>query len=219
MKIGQLVPENDLAWLLLMTLKDIVELIVSPVHTDETISYLESKIVEHRQRFHELFPGVKLLPKHHYLEHYPHLIRCFGPLVTLWMMRFEAKHSFFKQIVKHTSCFKNLPLTLASKHQLMIAFHLCSPSYGKSSIDVPHVSTLPVDVLKEEVAQAIRLKYPNTSEVQLTKKASSSAVAYSEGMIVAHGSTSGLPEFAEIIEMCVINQELLLIVSSVWMVH
>lgn len=189
-------PENDPARLLLMTLKDIIELIVSPVHTDETISYLESKIVEHRQRFHKLFPGVRLLPKH-----YPHLIRCFGPLVTLWTMRFEAKHSFFKQIVKHTSCFKNLPLTLASKHQFMIAFHLCSPSYGKSSIDVPHVSTLPVDVLEEEMAQAIRLKYPNISEVQLAERASSSGIAYKEGMIVVHGSTSGLPELAEIIQM------------------
>ena len=81
--IGSLVPGNEPAWLVLMALKYIVELIVAPVHTDESISYLESKIVEHRQRYEELFPGVKLLPKHHYLEHYPWLIGCFGPLVTL----------------------------------------------------------------------------------------------------------------------------------------
>lgn len=206
-------PENEPAWLVLMDLKDIVELVVAPVHTDESISYLESKIVEHRQRYQELFPGVRLRPKHHYLEHYPQMIRCFGPLVALWTMRFEAKHSFFKQIVKHTSCFKNVPLTLASKYQLIIAFHINSPSYGKSSLDVPSVSTVPVDVLKEEVAQAIRSKYPNTSEVHLAKNASSSGIAYSKGMIVAYGSASGLPEFAEIIQMCVINEELFLIMK------
>ena len=198
--IGSLVPENEPAWLVLMALKDIVELIVAPVHTDESISYLESKIVEHRQRYEELFPGVRLLPKHHYLEHYPWMIRCFGPLVTLWTMRFESKHSFFKQIVKHTSCFRNVPLSLASKHQFMIAFHLNSPSYGKSSLDVSSVSTVPVDVLQEDIVQAVRSKYPSTSEMHLANNASSSGIAYSKGMIVAHGSASGMPEFAEILQ-------------------
>lgn len=83
----------------------------------------------------------------------------------------------------------------------MIAFHINSPSYGKSSLDVPGVSTVP------------KSKYPNTSEVHLAKNASSSGIAYSKGMIVAYGSASGLPEFAEIIQMCVINEELFLIVK------
>lgn len=211
--IGPLVPDNEPAWLVLMDLKDIVELVVAPVHTDESISYLESKIVEHRQRYQELFPDVRLLPKHHYLEHYPQMIRCFGPLVAVWTMRFEAKHSFFKNIVKHTSCFKNVPQTLASKHQMMIAFHINSPSYGTSRLDVSNVSTVPVDVLKEEVAEAIKLKCPRISEVHLAKNASSSGIAYSNGMIVPYGSAGGLPEFAEIIQMCVMNDSLFLIVK------
>lgn len=139
------------------------------MHIDESISYLQSKIVEHRQRYLELFPGVRLLPKHYYLEHYPQMIRYFGPLSAVWTMLFEAKHIFFKQIVKHISCFKNIPLTLASKHQQMIAFHINSPFYEKTSLDVRNVSIVPVDVLKEEVAQAIRSKYTNTCEVYLAK--------------------------------------------------
>lgn len=43
---------------------------------------------------------------------------------------------------------------------MMIAFHINSPSYGKSCLDVSTVSTVPVDVLKEEVAEAIKLKCP-----------------------------------------------------------
>lgn len=46
--IGHVVPEGEPAWQVLMDLKDIVELVVSPVHTDESISYLEIKISEHR---------------------------------------------------------------------------------------------------------------------------------------------------------------------------
>lgn len=101
------------------------------------------------------------------------MICSFGPLVVHWTMHFEAKHSFFKQIVKHTSCFRNIPLTLASKHQLMIAFNLNSPSHGKSDLEVSNVSTVPIDVVKDEMAQAIRQKYPDTFEVHLAKKPSS----------------------------------------------
>lgn len=206
-------PENEPAWVVLMVLKDIVELVVALVHTDESISYLESKIVEHRQRYQELFSCVRLLPKHHFLEHYPQMIRYFGPLSAVWTMRFEAKHRFFKQIVKHTSCYKNVLLTLASKHQLMISFHISSPSYGKCNLDAHHASPVPVDLLKEDVCQAIRSKHPGTCEVYLAKNVSVIGITYSEGMIVTHGSTSGLPEFAEIIQMCVINENLFLIVK------
>lgn len=66
---------------ILLDLKDIVELVVAPTHTDESIAYLEGNISEHRQKYRELFPSVQLLPKHHYLEHYSQLIRMSGPLV------------------------------------------------------------------------------------------------------------------------------------------
>ena len=210
--IGHLVPENEPAWSVLMDLKDIVELIVAPTHSDESIAYLDGKIIEHRQRYQDLFPAIRLLPKHHFLEHYPSLIRCFGPLVTLWTLRFEAKHSYFKKIVKHTNCYKNIPLTLASKHQFMIAFHLNSPSYGKTCLDIPNVSLFPVDLLNQEIALAVKSKYPETTEVHLAKVASMNGIQYNAGMIVVHGSASGLPEFAEIMHMCVIKNELLLIV-------
>ncbi len=100
----------------------------------------------------------------------------------------------------------------------MIAFHINSPSYSKSSLEVPSVSTVPVDVLRKVVAQAITSKYPNTSEVHLAKNASSSGRAHSKNMIVAYGSTSGFQEFAEIIQMRVINEELSLTVNMMCVV-
>lgn len=48
--IGSLVPEDEPAWLLILDLKDIVELVVSPVHSDEPVAFLEFKICEHRHR-------------------------------------------------------------------------------------------------------------------------------------------------------------------------
>lgn len=113
--IRDLTPEAEPAWHVLFDLKEIVELTVASVHNKETITYLDCKITEHRDRFMELFPA-QLLPKHHYLEHYPQMIECFGPLAGQWTMRFEAKHSFFREVACHSNCFKNIPLTLVTRH-------------------------------------------------------------------------------------------------------
>lgn len=94
--VGSRVPEGDPVWHFLLTLKDIVELVVAPVHTAQSIAYLEFQISEHGVRFLELFPDERLTPKHHFLDHYPALMQKYGPLVGVWTMRFEAKHRFFK---------------------------------------------------------------------------------------------------------------------------
>ena len=114
--IGDKVPEDDRAWHVLMTLKYVVELVMAPYHTVETLGYLESKISEHRYRYLDVFPEEKLKPKHHFLEHYPRLTTAFGLLVALWTMRFEAKHRFFKRIVRQTGSFRNILMTMARKH-------------------------------------------------------------------------------------------------------
>lgn len=89
--IGTVVPAEDKAWQILMDLKDLVELVLSPVFTEDVLQYLSMKISDHRQLFQEVFPNVRLRPKHHYIEHYPQMIRCFGPLVHFWTIRFEGK--------------------------------------------------------------------------------------------------------------------------------
>ena len=53
----------------------------------------------------------------------------FGPLRYTWCMRFESKN---KQIKEFTSgCFKNVPLSIAQRHQQMMAY-LLAVKRGKS---------------------------------------------------------------------------------------
>ncbi|XP_070410625.1 uncharacterized protein [Nothobranchius furzeri] len=210
--IGDIIPEDELAWQVILDLKEIVELVVAPVHTQETIAYLDVKVSEHRQRLRELVPGETLKPKHHYLEHYPHLITCFGPLVGVWTIRFEAKHSFFKQVARHTNNFRNIALTLATKHQQLISYHLHSSSPSTSHLEVTNVSTVSIDVLNEEVVVALRHKYPDIVQVNLTKNVTSRGINYRNGMMVVCDSTAGMPEFAEILQMCIVGDDLSFIV-------
>ena len=61
-----------------------------------------------------MFPSDHLKPKHHYLLHYASLILKLGPLIRLWTMRFEIKHSYFKRCVRRIQNFKNI-----NQHQLL----------------------------------------------------------------------------------------------------
>lgn len=79
--VGSKVPEEDEAWALLMDLKEIVQLVLSPSFTEESIQYMQTKISDHRHSLQAVFPDFRLRPKHHYIEHYPELTKCFGPLV------------------------------------------------------------------------------------------------------------------------------------------
>lgn len=120
--IGSKVPEGDETWDIIMNLKEIVQLVLSPSFTEESLQYLQTKISDHRQALKAVFPDFNLRPKHHYIEHYPELIKCFGPLVHLWTMRFEGKHRFFKRVMHDTQNFKNVLKTLANRHQSMMLF-------------------------------------------------------------------------------------------------
>lgn len=209
--IGKKVPSNEPAWEILMNLKDIVELTVSPVHSEESICYLDWKIAEHRHLFQTVFPSEKLLPKHHFLEHYPELIRSFGPLTSVWTMRFEAKHSFFKQVVRHSGCFKNILLTLATKHQLMMAYHF---PYSKSPLEVASVSAINTAVLSEEIVEPLKQKHGSLTEIHLAKRVCYYGTVYKVGMILSAGSLGGLPCFFEIIYMVIIDNRLNFLVKQ-----
>lgn len=195
--IGSKVPEHEPVWEVLMTLKDIVDLVMSPVHTDESIAYLDSVISEHRTRFLEAFPQEKLIPKHHFIKHYPQLIQEFGPLAALWTMRFE-------KIVRQTGCFRNILMSLATKHQLMIAYN---ESHGvKQSLSVTKTTEISLDVLKDDLKDLVKHRFPSVSKVHVANNACFLGTTYAVGMLVCCGS--GLPDFAEISQILLISDKL-----------
>lgn len=211
--VGHLVPEGEKAWHIILELKDIIELLASSSFTTETLCYLQAKISDHRQLLLEVFPGTKLRPKHHYLEHYPMLIKKFGPLIEFWTIRFEAKHSFFKKVVRDSGNFKNVLHTLATRHQLMLAYHLEMPSVFKPSIKTGQVSVVPVDILDNPVRVAILNKFNSLFSVSLTSVAHVNGTKYSNGMLLSFGHTSGLPDFGRLLEICLVDSRIFFILE------
>lgn len=109
-------PEDEL-WQLTLQLKDIVDLICAQRISMSQVAYLETIFQEYLESRKSLFPECTLKPKHHYLRHYPALVLKFGPLIQLWTMRFESKHSYFKRCARHLKNFKNVFLDFRFRHR------------------------------------------------------------------------------------------------------
>lgn len=113
------------------------------------------------------------------------------------------KHNFFSS-VRHTARFKNVvPSFFFMAHLLSMC------SFVKSPLESANVSTLPSDILKEDITLAIKKRLPELESACLAKNATCSGLNYRNRMILEHSSLAGLPEFAEIIQMLVVKDLIL----------
>ncbi|XP_023815110.1 uncharacterized protein LOC111948035 [Oryzias latipes] len=146
-------PQDDV-WQLTLQLKNIVDLVCAQQISKAQVTYLDVLIQEYLETRKALFPSINLRPKHHYLRHYPGLILKFGPLIRLWTMRFESKHSYFKRCTRHLKNFKNLCLTLSERHQMLQAF-LSAGSMSPPALQMRDGSPFYSELYSEQVKTAV----------------------------------------------------------------
>ena len=92
--IGDRILLQDKHWISFQVLK-ICRLALSPTFTHDNIAYLSVLIEEKLTLFCELHTDVRLIPKQHYMVHYPSQIKAFGPLLHTWTMRQESKAELY----------------------------------------------------------------------------------------------------------------------------
>ena len=114
-------------YLFLVELIQIVNIVFAPVIKDKTVTLLQELIANHLTSFKELFPDKNIIAKQHYLLHIPRMIRLLGPMMRTSCFTFESAHRYFKELGRKQN-FKNLPLSLAKRHQM---FECCN--FGDSS--------------------------------------------------------------------------------------
>lgn len=83
------------------------------------LNKLEKAITLHLELFKKVFK-LNLSPKHHFLLHYPTVIRRIGPTIFYNMLRFDSKHRVLKRFRYATSNFRAINKTLALQHQKQI---------------------------------------------------------------------------------------------------
>ena len=57
-----------------------------------------------------------------------------GPMVSTWCMRMEGKNSYFKKISRIGN-FKNLPLSIAKRHQKLLCAKLQGPFFSFTHLE------------------------------------------------------------------------------------
>jgi len=146
--IGDLIPENNKAWDLYLTLREIHCILLKTYITNDRIELLKSLIAKHHNLYLEIFEE-PLKSKFHFLVHYPSIIENNSPIYAISCLRFEAKHKEFKEYARNVRSRKNICLTLAMRHQLHFAQRLQTKKglqdrimFGKS-ISIKNIAQLP----------------------------------------------------------------------------
>lgn len=198
---GDIIPAGNKNWNLLLLLLQIMNIVFSPSLTLGITIYLKHLIVDHHKLFKHLYPHRNLIPKHHFMIHYPSSIRKIGPLLYTWCMRFEAKHKLFKDCFKN---FKNITKSLAKKHQMAIAYHwetftLKQNEYG------PIKSFLFRDenVVNNEMLETILSK-----DVFSTSWVKVDGVEYKAGLVICSAMEEDMPVFCQISDVLLVEDQI-----------
>lgn len=151
--IGHLIPEGNPKWEMILALCDVVDTVTAPCISRGEALHLSDSVQKFHTHLANEFPDVTVKPKGHYILHYPHQILEFGPLIAYWTLRFEGKHSFFKEIAQRLKCRKNVCKSLAFRHQYHQA--LCHESESfleyNSVSHMKNTQTVQVELLLQDV--------------------------------------------------------------------
>ena len=117
--VGDKVSEGDPSWKCFLLFLDILDIVVSPIVSKGLCGHLKLMIKEYLSVFKATYPDSSIIPKLHFLTHYPEQIIAIGTLIRAWTMRYEANFS-------HLGNFKNIALTLSCRHQRWLCYQSSS---------------------------------------------------------------------------------------------
>lgn len=82
--IGEKVPHEDDHWKNFLLLLIIQDYVFAPSISPQSILYLKGLINDHHQSFKELYPTCSIIPKMHYMVHYPECIERYSNISFSW---------------------------------------------------------------------------------------------------------------------------------------
>lgn len=188
-------------WNLFLLLKRIVELICAPRISENQVAEMKDLIDDYLADRMNIFPENTPRPKHHYLAHYPHLVLQFGSLIRLWTLRFESKHSYFKECARKLHNFRNVCSTMANKHQMLQAY-LSEGSVFRDDVCADRAMEFDIHMFATNVQEALASIGFCEAETMVSNMVTYKGTLYKKGMILVHGVSEDALEFGKI--MCIV---------------
>lgn len=119
--LNKTLDHEDPMFKMLLLIKNITDIVTSPIVSMEHTYLLQSFITEYMEMRNAMFDA-PIRPKHHFTTHYPWIIRWMGPLMSFCTLFCERKHCFFKRALRSTLNFKNVLKFCSEQHQYYQAF-------------------------------------------------------------------------------------------------
>ena len=130
----------------------------------------------------------------------------YGPLINVWAMRFESKHSYFKKVIQTTQNFKNVTKMLSHRHQLLQAY-LAQGSRLPEDIVADNLAPINFNLLSSDVLTAIKAcGLKRSDNVHISDRVKIFGTGYSKEMIVVLTADLGVLELGSIISVLIVSK-------------
>lgn len=169
----------DELWTCVKSLLKICQIAYSSKITDADLIILENEIRIHLENVKKCFKA-KLTPKHHFLTHYCTVIRRMGPIAHMSMMRFEAKHKYFKDRVRRSNNFMNINKSLALNHQQF----MCKQTNGYENKLTNGARKCVNDQFLREHGEIFAGKYTDVDPLREVKWFCYNGIKFKEGLLI-----------------------------------
>lgn len=139
--IGHKIPRELEEWKIYILMRQINDIVCSKIIDPRSHELLKTLVHEHHELYIRCYGGLK--PKHHFMVHYPRIMKRIGSLFAYSNLRFESFHKKFKNVANSVNCRINLLTTFATKYEYQFANLLLNfdnnffkPEFGKKeSVD------------------------------------------------------------------------------------
>ena len=196
--IGNLIPEGDAHWRLLLMLLDCMDAIFAPTITVGLIRQLKFNLEEHHAQFKTAYPEKRLIPKHHFMLHYPEFMVKYGP-------SYGPKHRFARELASVVPNFKNICKTIMHCSQLKLTNTSFSGSLYTEYVQIGICDTVMVGNLQLAVSNSLRavLNMDNCDEIYVAHSIRFGCYEIKPYCVLCHDIVESHPQSGEL--KCIVS--------------
>lgn len=197
---GLICDETVKEWVLYLTLRDIMTILMSPTVNEQEIQLLTFLITEHHELYLDCFDHLRAKP--HLMIHYPTILRIIGPVLQVWTLRFESFHQIMKQTAKMSRNRVNLLKTFSVKNQFINANIMLNKDFSATNEKKGKEQKIGKDVEKYVLPE--RFNFANAAKLAFFQL---NNIKYKPGLCVQLNDEE-LPTFGIIKEVFVLEESI-----------
>lgn len=213
--VGDKVPRDNAQWQCFLTLLKICELCSAFKLSEDSAAYLEVLIEEHHSQFKILYSDASIIPKMHFMIHYPQQIIKYGPLIHTWTMRHEAKLRIIKRAAK-VSNFKNVCQSVAKRHQHLLCYYMHSKmmlsksnTFGPLKLHSLTDNTSRVELLLKQLYNLLK-----ETVLLSTSFVTHNGLTYKPNAFILYSYNNSEPIFAKVVTILKADNKVLLVLDE-----